>query len=522
MIYDLARVRAECTPDKQAVVLNDQSVTYGELEQTSNRLAGALIEFGLLPGDRIALCMDKTPMAVTAMLGVSKAGGIVVPVDVQNPPDRFKQILKSADPVFILTDEKGVKLCLSAHFDHQHRISWIHLGQQGLPADISNIPLMQLSDLDSFKDVAHASVRNENSPLHILFTSGSTGQPKGVVITHRNVLTFLNWAVPYFDMTPDSRVSCHSPLHFDLSTFDLYGTMMAGCTVYLIPSYLNVMPAGISNFILQNHLTQWFSVPSILSYMARNGALPESGFPSLQHLIWCGEVFSGEDLGTWLQRLPGVTFTNLYGPTEATIASSFYRVESASEALQDIPIGRACDGEELLILDEHLNQVEDGVQGDLYISGEGLSPGYWRDSEKTETQFIHFRQADGAVRRIYKTGDLATRRMDGMILFHGRSDYQIKSRGYRIELGEIETALADLTLLREFAVVPVHMNGFEGTAIGCAYVASAQGDITPAALRKHLKQKVPHYMIPQLWEAFGMLPRNSNGKIDRKKAFRPF
>jgi amino acid adenylation domain-containing protein len=518
MIYDYLRARSEQTPHHRAVVLDGESLTYAELEQKSNRLADALISLGLLPADRVALFMDKTPMAVTAMLGVAKAGGVYVPIDIQNPPGRCSHIVKAANPTFVISDEKGIDLygSLTESISNLRSIPWIYLSSVEQPVDRLSGPAFQLSDLESFQDISHAAVRNENSLLHILFTSGSTGLPKGVSITHKNVKAFLDWAVPYFEMGPDDRTSCHSPLHFDLSTFDIYGSIAAGSTLFLIPSFLSVMPAQISKFMQQNELTQWFSVPSVLSYMARNNAIPEAGFPSLKRLIWCGEVFSAEDLRVWMQALPKVSFTNLYGPTEATIASSYYRVESVEETLNEIPIGKACTGEELLILDEHLNEVADGVQGDLYISGVGLSPGYWRARAKSESSFLNLRVADGGVKRVYKTGDRASRRRDGEILFHGRADYQIKSRGYRIELGEIESALADLPVLKEFAVVPVQKGGFEGTTIGCAYVAHSQGCVTPAVLKTHLQKKVPSYMIPQFWEEHIILPRNGNGKIDRR------
>jgi acyl-coenzyme A synthetase/AMP-(fatty) acid ligase len=258
-------------------------------------------------------------------------------------------------------------------------------------------------------------------------------------------------------------------------------------------------------------LTQWFSVPSVLTYMAKFDAVEQHDFPHLERLLWCGEVLPTPVLVHWMKRLPHVTFTNLYGPTEATIASSYYEVpECPADETQPIPIGRACDGEELLVLDEQLRPLPAGEMGDLYIGGAGLSPGYWRDEEKSAAAFV----TDSRGKRIYRTGDLAQVDSSGDFHFLGRADSQIKSRGYRIELGEIETALNAIAAVREGAVVGLDTGGFEGTAICCAY--SAGDPIEPRELRKALQESLPSYMLPSRWMTLDELPKNVNGKIDRR------
>jgi acyl-coenzyme A synthetase/AMP-(fatty) acid ligase len=218
----------------------------------------------------------------------------------------------------------------------------------------------------------------------------------------------------------------------------------------------------------------------------------------------------------WMKRVPHATYTNLYGPTEATIASSYYAVpELPASETDPIPIGVACEGEELLVLDAELQPVELGEVGDLYIAGVGLSPGYWRDEEKTAAAFLP--DPRDLQRRIYKTGDLARMTPDGLFHFLGRADSQIKSRGYRIELGEIEAALSSLTELAESAVVGVDVGGFEGTAICCAYAAAEGESIQPADVRKRLQALLPTYMLPSRWHVLDVLPKNVNGKIDRRR-----
>jgi len=246
--------------------------------------------------------------------------------------------------------------------------------------------------------------------------------------------------------------------------------------------------------------------------MAKFDAVKAGDFPSLKRLLWCGEVFPTPALIYWMERLPHVRFTNLYGPTEATIASSYHTVPRLPEDPRArIPIGRACGGEELLVLDEHLLPVPAGQIADLYIAGQGLSPGYWQDPQKTAAAFL---QMGGTpAKRVYRTGDLAFLGEDGLVYFVGRSDTQIKSRGHRIELGEIEAALNTLDYLSESAVVAIPTDGFEGTGICCAF--AAVDDVTPAKIREALRRLLPAYMLPSLWLQFEALPKNKNGKVDR-------
>jgi acyl-coenzyme A synthetase/AMP-(fatty) acid ligase len=242
----------------------------------------------------------------------------------------------------------------------------------------------------------------------------------------------------------------------------------------------------------------------------------QDDFPALREVLFAGEAIPTPTVIHWMRRLPHVRFTNLYGPTETTIVSSYYSLPRCpADEREPIPIGTACAGEDLLVLDEQLQPVIPGETGELCIRGVGLSPGYWRDPEKTQTAFVPYPGGTGPGDRIYRTGDLARRAADGLFHFVGRADTQIKSRGYRIELGEIEAALHSVADLRESAVVAIKSEGFEGWLICCAYVPAPDKDLTSVKLRKALARLVPGYMIPARWRRMDALPRNDNSKIDR-------
>ena len=519
-LQDWLTAQAERRAEANALVFRGEATTYGQLEQDSNRLARALKAAGCSRGDRVALLLPKSPRALVAMFGILKADCAYVPIDIASPPVRIARILQTCECRCLLAERSTAGLLGTLAEDaivKQAHVIW--MDRRGLdgPAvrGIRGLPLYW-DDVEAFPDPPVPSINGPDDPAHVLFTSGSTGMPKGVVITHANVIHFIDWAVPYFGILPEDRISGHPPLHFDLSTFDIYGTVAAGAELHLLPPEISLLPHRLADFIRESRLTQWFSVPSALSPMAKFDVLAQSDFPSLKRLLWCGEKFPVPALRHFMQRLPRVTFVNLYGPTEATIASSYYPVQSCPENDQvDIPIGSACDGESLLVLDEQMQASRPGEIGDLYIGGVGLSPGYLKDPEKTAKAFQANPLNPGE--RIYKTGDLARVGENGQIYLVGRSDSQIKSRGYRIELGEIEAAVQAIPGVQDAAIVALDPNGTEGPVIGCAFVPGSRSDLHPAALKKEARRLLPHYMIPARWMALESMPHNANGKIDRSR-----
>jgi amino acid adenylation domain-containing protein len=516
LLQDALRRQAQARPEATAIVDGAAHITYGALERATNRLARCLNAAGCRNGDRVGILAPKSIAAVSGILATLKAGGIFVPLDPACPPPRLLAMIRSCGCRLILAagpvQAVLAKLLAERVADEPIRVGWIDPGDPPAEALVSFTAL----DWNDAPDSAVPCQRRSEDVAHILFTSGSTGAPKGVMITHANVLAFLDWALPHFGHVPSDRISSHPPLHFDLSTFDIFGTLSAGAGLYLIPPSLSLMPQSIAEAIRSMELTQWFSVPSLLNYMARFDVVRFNDFPNLKRLLWCGEPFPTPALIYWMQRLPHVTFTNLYGPTEATIASSFYRVPACpASATDQIPIGRPCAGEELLVLHENLSAVGTGVVGDLYIRGAGLSPGYWNDPQKTMAAFLPDPFSSDPTSRIYRTGDLASVDEAGLVYLHGRADSQIKSRGYRIELGEIESVLQTIEGVRECVVTAVPTDGFEGHVICCAFVAVHGHELSPQWLRSRLREALPGSMIPTRWIRMDRLAVNGNGKIDR-------
>jgi amino acid adenylation domain-containing protein len=456
-------------------------------------------------------------MSLATILGILKADCIYTPIDPAWPARRAGEILSACGCRILLFADAAIPLVNELMSD-PHRSATLVAGrmERGSAGGVTFATAFTLDDIDA---LASGRLQYENSPAdpaYLLFTSGSTGKPKGVVITHANVTAFIDWAVGYFGMQQDDRISGHIPLYFDLSVFDMFGSLAAGAELHLIPAQYNMFPNKLAEFIRTSGLTQWFTVPSTLNLMAKFDVVRTNDFPSVKRVLWCGEVLPTPSLRYWMTRLPDRKFTNLYGPTEATIASSYYTIPKCPESDKaEIPIGVPCDGESLLVLDEEMKPLPPGEIGDLYIGGIGLSPGYWNDPEKTAAVFVRNTSGTGPHERIYRTGDLAKMGADGLVYFAGRADTQIKSRGYRIELGEIETALHTIPVLVEGAVVALKGEGFEGATICCAFVSGGGEGVTPVQLRKLLSELLPEYMSPSRWMRMEQLPKNANGKIDR-------
>lgn len=497
------------------VVDRERSITYGEAESASNRLARRLVGLGAKPGERMALCLPKSVESFLGLLGVLKADGLYVPIDPTIPASRMADILDQCGCRFFLTSSATAAALAPQLAAQGLKLEMMLLDNApGPDTPPEGMVLHRAHETPKYSDTPRAYDRLSEDPAYIVFTSGSTGRPKGVVIPHRAVLDYANWTIDFFEITPDDRLSSHADLHFDLSVFDVYTALLSGASLHPVPREVSLFPAKFAAFVHERAITVWCSVPSFLTYQAKSGILEKGALSSLRHVTCCGEPLPAATMIEWMTRQPHVTYVNQYGPSETTCASMFHRLECVPEAPHAcVPIGRAIPNTEVFHVNEHGAVPAAGELGELYIRGQGNGLGYWRNPEKTSAAFIQNPLHCDFPDVVYATGDLVQRREDGTYLFIERKDYQIKYMGYRVELGEIEHVLTAQPSVRQAAVVaPRQENG--ATVVIAAFV-SLRFQATIAELRQAVAEALPAYMIPKRFVLLEEIPLNANGKVDR-------
>jgi amino acid adenylation domain-containing protein len=511
LVHDLLTEAAESDPRQIAVVDEDRELHYGELEERSNRLAHLLRDIGVQRGDRVGLYLDKSLESLVGIYGILKAGAAYVPFDPHAPATRLGYIAGNADIRCLVTGAEKAS-------------EWTALQSAGAPLEA--LVVLNSTDsfeappgsrtvaadaLDSFPATRPTDGCRESDLAYILYTSGSTGEPKGVMLSHRNALAFVDWAAEEFDVGAADRLSSHAPLHFDLSVFDLYAAAKAGATTVLVPGAASVFPRELVRLIDAEAITVWYSVPSILSLLVLRGGLEGSEFPRLRTILFAGEVFPGKYLFRLMDLLPHVRFANLYGPTETNVCT-WYEVPRDSNRPDTIPIGKPIADVDAFALDESDRVVPDGEVGELCVVGPTVMQGYWGDAERTAQRLVPAPAAVANGRHMYRTGDLCKLDANGDFLFLGRRDAQIKSRGYRIELGEIEAALNSHPSVVECAVAAIPDEVVTNRIK--AYVALRDAT-DETELVRFCQTKLPKYMIPELFDFRDELPKSSTGKIAR-------
>jgi amino acid adenylation domain-containing protein len=514
-LHHLLARAAVADPSKDAVRCAGRSLAYGELLAAANGLARGLItRGGVARGDRVGIHLPKCVELVASVYGTLQAGAAYVPLDPKAPVRRLGMVAADCTVAALVTTPDRAAELVTAMEGHAPRLV-VLVG--GSVEDLVELPCPVVS----FREItADASAEDpqvaaiEEDLAYILYTSGSTGVPKGVMLTHRNALAFVEWSAHRIGVGPGDRLSNHAPLHFDLSVFDLYLAALGGATLVLVPEEQAYFGSALADLIRKEELTVWYSVPSALMLLTRLG-LPPGSLPSLRAVVFAGEVYPTKHLRELRALVPDAELWNIYGPTETNVVT-YYRVGELPEDDRTIPIGRACEGSEVFALTEDGRVAGVGEEGELLARGPTVMKGYWSRPEKTAEVLVPDPRPGSLGDHVYRTGDLVRLRPDGDYEFLGRRDHQIKSRGYRIELGEIEAALnAHPSLVEAVAVAIPHEEW--GKAI-VAHVVPRNGvDLSQSHVKKHLLARIPRYMIPARIEFRGALPRNPNGKIDRRK-----
>jgi len=518
LLQDLLLESANKFPDRQAVVFKDEIITYEELEKITNKLANILFNKKIKKGDRIGIFLNKSIASIISIISILKAGAAYVPIDPLAPVKRLRFIINNCGIDCLITSPDKIEKIDQAFENH------LPLKTIILTSDMSEnlksklrARLIPWQAVLSMNDQSLHSIKPIDSDIaYILYTSGSTGDPKGVMISHLNSLTFVNMACEFFQIQKEDILSNLSPLHSDMSIFDIFTAIKAGAAIAIVPESASIFPIKLAESIQDNKISVWNSVPSALSLLAADENLDKFDFSSLRLILFAGEVFPLKYLRRLKKFIPAASFYNMYGQTEAN-SSLYYRVEQMpSDDTGTIPIGTEFPNFEVFALDENNRKInKPGEKGELYIRGSSVALGYWGEAEKTETSFVKNPLSSNVQETIYKTGDLVTIDTDGNYLFLGRKDHMIKSRGYRIELGEIETALASHEQVKNVVVIPIP-DELIGNRIAAIIVPLNNDIIKKEDIIAYCSQRLPKYMIPEIVDFRDSLPMTSSGKIDRK------
>jgi len=480
-------------PDKIAFSDSQYELTYMELVNAARSIGSFLIEkIGIRKA--VVVYMEKGARNIAAFMGVAYGGCFYLTLDSQMPMERINIILKTLQPAAVIYDDKTEKLlslmetdCIKVLYDKICR----------LPQDKEKLELTRRKMIDT-------------DPLYILFTSGSTGIPKGVIVCHRSVIDYSDWVVKTFNLDERTIFGNQTPFYFSMSVLDIFATIRSGATLHIIPKMLFSFPVKLLGFLKEKEINTIYWVPSALSIVANLGALEVVELSNLKKILFAGETMPTKQLNIWRKHIPDATYANLFGPTEITDIGIYYVVDREFRDDEPIPIGVACDNVDALVVDEDGKLVKEyGKIGELLIRGSFLACGYYNNPEKTKEAFIQNPLNNSYSETVYCTGDLVYWNENGEMVYVARKDLQIKHMGSRIELGEIENA----------------MGALEGVDMCCCLynresdqiVAVYTGNLELKRLPQLLKQKLPRYMIPNIYHKRESMPLNMNGKINRAK-----
>lgn len=476
--------------NKLAFVDNKREVTYKELLENSKKIGTYLSTNE--KNQPIAIFIDKTVSCLETMFGVLYSGNFYTVIDTKSPMERINLILNTLEPIKIITDSKNLSKLKS--FGIEDNIC------------VYEDMLNEKIDEKMLSQVRRKMI--DTDPMYILFTSGSTGVPKGTVIAHKSVISYSNWVKETFNITSDTIWGSQTPFYFSMSITDVFSTILSGATLYIIPKMYFSFPIKLLEFINEKKINTIYWVPSALCIVANFKALDEVELPTLKKVLFAGEVMPVKQLNMWIDKLPNTMFANLFGPTETTDICTYYIVDRKFNNNENLPIGHACNNCDVIVVKEDGTEAKDGEEGELCARGSFLALGYYNNPEKTASVFVQNPLNKNYSEIVYKTGDIVKYNERGELIYLSRKDFQIKHMGYRIELGEIETAVNNI----DGIIICACVYDTENSKIVLFY----QGDeIEENELLEQVKNKVPAYMCPNQIIKLPRIPYNANGKIDR-------
>jgi amino acid adenylation domain-containing protein len=503
-VCGIFRDHAICCPDAVALVYHGRQFTYGEVEGAASRLAGLLLDNGLRLEAPVGVLLDRSPAAIVAILGALKAGGAYLPLGDDPPVERIAQLLRDSRAPMLIAERSREDVCRQA-LERCPDLQAVLL----FDAKDDLHALRSLDSVDCERRAGPSVDRSEAGALaYVMYTSGTTGEPKGVMIQHHSILRLVlntNW----IQLGPHTRILQTGPLTFDASTFEVWGALLNGGVLCIADRDELLDPRELERVIRDCRITTIWLTTGLFNALAANHI---QIFAALDTVVCGGEKVSAHHLASVCRIYPGLTLLNGYGPTENTTFTTCYHVRD--ECRDDVPIGTPIANTTVYVLDDAREPVDVGERGELYAGGDGLARGYLNDPVLTAQKFIDHPLAG----RLYRTGDLARWRPDGNVEFLGRADDQVKIRGYRIEPAEIEAHLLRHPHVKE-AIVKAQP-AIEGGAYLVAYY-TARDPIEGGELRRHLQKSLPPYMVPGAFEQLDAFPLTANGKIDRSALAAP-
>ena len=504
---------AKATPHHPALSFKGAELSYARLDAASNRLANALIANGLRPGDRVGIYMHKSLELGVAVYGALKAGGIFVPLDPFLPTERLEFILDDCGIEHIITADAMAKSLAKLEGRYTGRA-------YGLEGDV-DVDTLSWAQIDEFTDAPPDVWIIDQDLAYIMYTSGSTGHPKGMMHTHHGSISYARWGAQHFELTAQDRVASHAPLHFDLSIFDFFSTSQSGATVVLVPEPVTKFAASWTQYIEQERISVVFTVPFTLIEMLQRGVMEQRDLSSLRWILFGGEPFPPKHLRALMEKLPAVRFTNVYGPAEAP-SCTCYDIPAFPEPFDEpVPIGTVSVNSADLIIDENDSECDVGEEGELCIRSSTLTKGYWNRPDLNKHVYL-YRESLGPFPDVYfRTGDLVVRHEDGLLRFLGRKDRMVKTRGHRVELDEVEAALASYAEVSEAAAFVVPDEHGSKAILAAVKLRDKATEGAPGLLQ-HARTKLPGYAVPQEVFIVAEFPRTSSGKIDRKEIVNQF
>ena len=480
-------------PDKTAFADEHKEITFSQLKTQAMALATRMLEKKLFKKP-VVIYLEKGVDVLVSFMGAAYSCNFYSPIDIDMPASRVNKILEVLKPSLVITTAGLRGIFEGYEYEGDYLI---FEDAVSAPVDEEIVEAARCRGIDT-------------DLLYVLFTSGSTGVPKGVTINHRSVIDYIDWVTETFDITEEDSFGNQAPFYFDNSILDIYSTIKSGATTYIIPKNLFAQPVPLLEYLKEKKINTIFWVPSALIVVAKLKAFRNVDLSdTLLRVLFCGEVMPNKQLNVWRKFLPDVLYANLYGPTEITDACTYYIVDREFADDEPLPIGIPMANTDILVLNDKDELVKDGEIGELCVRGTSLSMGYYNNLEKTKEAFVQNPLNPTVPETIYRTGDLVKYNEYGEIVYLSRKDFQIKHMGHRIELGEIETAVSSL----------------EEIALCCCLydekhqkiVLFIEEELEKAYINKQISGLVPEYMLPGKVICLEKMPINANGKIDRVK-----